>query len=267
VIVPTFNRPDLLRLTLEGFVRQTTHEFELIVADDGSGEQTEALCSEFAARAPFRLRRVWQEDRGYRLAAIRNLAVRNTDRDCVIFNDDDCVPFSDMVERYLEAYRPGYFSIARVLLLDEATCEVLDTNAVRAGIHEGLASPRENRRLRRRHWKNQFYIGWGRLSARPNLTGGSCAVSRTEFEEINGYDEADAGWGKEDDDLTRRLRAIGTRPVSLIGVAKAVHLYHQPGPWRPTWRRMGCNISYHARGFFLVRCLDGIVKRRLEELE
>ena len=75
VILTTYNRPDALRATLEGYAAQDTHDFELIVADDGSTGETRALVAQYAARAPFALRHVWQEDRGFRAGAARNRAL------------------------------------------------------------------------------------------------------------------------------------------------------------------------------------------------
>ena len=39
VIIAFYNRPDILELTLAGLRRQTNRNFEIIVADDGSGKQ------------------------------------------------------------------------------------------------------------------------------------------------------------------------------------------------------------------------------------
>ena len=49
--------------------------FELLVADDGSTDATRAAVATFAASAPFAVKHVWHEDRGFRAAAIRNRAL------------------------------------------------------------------------------------------------------------------------------------------------------------------------------------------------
>jgi glycosyltransferase involved in cell wall biosynthesis len=58
VIVTTYNRPDALAAVLEGYAAQDTHAFELVVADDGSGDDTRRLIAEHGRRAPFPLRHV-----------------------------------------------------------------------------------------------------------------------------------------------------------------------------------------------------------------
>jgi len=100
VIITTYNRPDALAAVLEGYVVQSDPEFEVIVADDGSGAETRAVVDELAARAPFPLRHVWQKDEGFRAAAIRNKAIAATDADYVIFTDGDCVPGRTFVAQH-----------------------------------------------------------------------------------------------------------------------------------------------------------------------
>jgi len=90
VIITTYNRPDALAAALDGYAAQDTTAFELIVADDGSTDEIRALVAERAESAPFALIHVWQEDRGFRAAAIRNRALARTQADYVIFSDGDC---------------------------------------------------------------------------------------------------------------------------------------------------------------------------------
>ena len=78
VIVTTYNRPDALAAVLAGYFEQTEMDFELLVADDGSTDDTRALIANHAARAPFALHHVWQEDSGFRPGAARNRAAART---------------------------------------------------------------------------------------------------------------------------------------------------------------------------------------------
>ena len=91
VILTTYNRPDALALVLESYLAQDTHAFELIVADDGSTGDTRRVVEDYRHRAPFELQHVWQEDLGFRPAAIRNRALAATSADCVVFSDGDCI--------------------------------------------------------------------------------------------------------------------------------------------------------------------------------
>ena len=65
VILTTYNRPDALRAVLDGYRAQDTHDFELIVADDGSTCETAALVAQYRRDMAVHLEHVWQEDRGF----------------------------------------------------------------------------------------------------------------------------------------------------------------------------------------------------------
>jgi len=120
VIVTTYNRPDALAAVLDGYLAQTDAGFELVVADDGSGPKTRALVEDYARRAPFRLGHVWQEDAGFRAAAIRNQALAGTDAGYVIFTDGDCVPTPGFVAQHRRLAEPGWFLSANRVLLAAA---------------------------------------------------------------------------------------------------------------------------------------------------
>ena len=69
VILTTYNRPDALAAVLDGYAAQDTHAFELLIADDGSTEETRRLLADRIAHLPFAARHVWHEDAGFRAAA------------------------------------------------------------------------------------------------------------------------------------------------------------------------------------------------------
>ena len=48
VIVTTYNRPDALAVVLDGYCAQSDVDFELVVADDGSKEETAKVVRQFA---------------------------------------------------------------------------------------------------------------------------------------------------------------------------------------------------------------------------
>jgi len=112
VILTTYNRPDALAAVLDGYSSQDTLDFELIVADDGSRSDTRELVEARARRAPFPLRHVWQEDRGFRAGGARNRALTTTSAEYVIFSDGDCVPPAAFVARHRALAEPGYFVAA-----------------------------------------------------------------------------------------------------------------------------------------------------------
>ena len=102
IVIPVFNRPDLLRGVLDGLVNQLlpVNCMEVLVCDDGSTEDLSKVIAEFQERLPG-LQHLRQENRGP--AAARNLGTRHAGADVVLYLDSDVLPDSDLVEKLLTA--------------------------------------------------------------------------------------------------------------------------------------------------------------------
>jgi len=232
VIVTTYNRPDALEAALAGYFAQADLDFELLIADDGSGDLTRDMVARHAARAPFPLHHVWQEDRGFRAGAARNRAVLRTAADYLIFVDGDCIPTQNFVRQHKSLAEPGFFlSGNRVLLSESFTRQALDN------------------RLPLHHWHAARWVrAWiardvNRILPLLQLPGGSfrkrstrqwegvktCNLSlwRADFLRVNGFDESYSGWGLEDSDLAIRLIHAGVLHKSARFAAPVFHLWHR----------------------------------------
>ncbi len=103
VIIPTFNRARQVVEAVESVLRQTYTDFELLVVDDGSTDDTAERLAPYASR----LRLVRQENRGP--SAARNRGVAETDSEFVAFLDSDDLWLLRKLERQLAWMRahPG----------------------------------------------------------------------------------------------------------------------------------------------------------------
>lgn len=231
LIVTTYNRPDALGAVLEGYCRQSDQDFELVVADDGSEEDTAEIVGQFARHAPFRLTHVWHEDRGFRAAAIRNRAVASSGADYIVFTDGDCVPSRHFVRVHKQLAEPGYFLGAnRVLLSPGLTNRVLSRQV---SIHTwrvvdwilSWLKRDVNRVLPLMELPNGPFRKW-----RPDRWEGikTCNFSawRADLVRVNGLDESYEGWGLEDSDLVIRLLHAGVKHKSARFAATVFHLWH-----------------------------------------
>lgn len=95
VVIPTYNAATYLAETLESVAAQTFRDFEVLIVDDGSRDQTIELARGFATRIPMRI--VEQANAGP--AAARNNGVRQSRGEYVAFIDSDDL----MLPRRLEA--------------------------------------------------------------------------------------------------------------------------------------------------------------------
>lgn len=231
VIVTTYNRPDALAAVLDGYLAQDTREFELIIADDGSTADTRTLIEDYARRAPFASRHVWQEDRGFRPAAIRNRALAASAADYIIFSDGDCVPPRQFVSRHRTLAERGYFLAGnRILLSRRFTVEVLQR---RLPIHDWSTGRWLAAWMRRdvNRALPLLALPEGAFRKRtPQRWEGvkTCNLSawRSDLIAVNGLDESYSGWGLEDSDLVIRLLRAGIRHKSARFAAPVFHLWH-----------------------------------------
>ena len=76
VIVSTYNAEEWLEKVLWGFEIQTYQNFELIIADDGSGPKTKALIDDLSQKLTYPIVHVWQEDEGFQKSRILNKALK-----------------------------------------------------------------------------------------------------------------------------------------------------------------------------------------------
>ncbi len=124
VIVTTYNRPDALRAVLDGLAAQTDRDFEILVADDGSRDDTRELVEAVRSGVPVPIRHVWQEDRGFRAGAARNRATAQARGDYVIFLDGDCVPRPSFIARHRALAEAGWMVAGNRILLSGDVHEV-----------------------------------------------------------------------------------------------------------------------------------------------
>lgn len=256
VVVTTFERPGHLRRAFEAYRRQTSHDFSMIVADDGSGPETVALVEGFAKTAPFPVDHSWWEHDGYRRAAVLNRAVRRSQGEpLIVFTDGDCVPPATYVERHIAAHGPRTFHVAGGVFLDEATSAGLTPEDIAAGRHERLLTPEVLRPMKARARRTRLGT-FLRRKRHPRSNGLNVAVDRSIYEAINGYDEAFVGWGHEDLDLRDRLMRLRPRPRVRVlwGHNDTIHLWHPPTPDRGE----SPNEAYY-RSKRPARCVRGLV--------
>ena len=108
LLISTYNRPDTLELVLKSVMQQkldsvvTANDIEILVADDGSTTATRDLVANFQAIFPFKLTHVWHEDNGFRLSAIRNLAISHSSGEYLVFIDGDCLIAPDFIINQLK---------------------------------------------------------------------------------------------------------------------------------------------------------------------
>lgn len=121
VIIPTFNRADLLRQTLESVWRQTFTDYEVIVVDDGSTDDTAAVLAEVAPKTNL----ITQQNAGPGIA--RNKGAENARGEYLAFLDSDDLWFPwtlETVAKLIDQHdRPALISASRISFEDARELE------------------------------------------------------------------------------------------------------------------------------------------------
>ncbi|NDC54128.1 MAG: glycosyltransferase [Planctomycetia bacterium] len=262
LVVTTFEKPRHLALVLESIAAQVgvRDPIEVIVADDGSRDETADVVAAFAASAAFPLRFASEPHAGFRLARVRNRGVRGAGGEYLLFLDGDCILPPDHVAAHLARRRPGRACLGGCARLSEGASAALVPGALSGFDPRPLVSPAERRALRRRHRK-AWWQTLLRHPSKPRLVGNNFGVWRRDFERVNGFDERFVGWGQEDDDLGLRLRAAGIRLESILDRTHALHVWHPVDPSATARWRDGPNVAYFLRRGRLTRCRRGLVAR------
>ncbi|WFP48823.1 glycosyltransferase family 2 protein [Methylomonas sp. EFPC3] len=231
VIVTTYNRPPALLACLRSLQDQLDRNFEVLVADDGSGEATRQLIEREGKASPIPIRHIWHEDKGFRAGTIRNKAAANANGDYLIFMDGDCIAFPSFIARHRLLAETGYFVPGNRLLINaQGTEDALNGNAA---LHIkplvffiGLWLKRQLNRLLPlinlplHAWRYLNPYGWEKAMT-CNL-----ALWKSDFLAVNGFDEKFEGWGYEDSDLVIRLIHFGCKRKEGRFAVPVLHLWH-----------------------------------------
>ncbi|GID33074.1 glycosyltransferase [Paractinoplanes brasiliensis] len=219
VIIPTYNRRDLLVESLGHFTRQSlpADRFEVIVADDGSTDDTKAVVESFADR--LQIKYFYQEDQGFRAGTARNAGARMAVAPVLVFLDTGEMAGPDFLKHHLAAYADGahravigYGYGYHYVQTQDTVREMLDKLApeeIVAKFHDDPAFSD----VRHETWAKTDFVLAGRPMPWLTYWSLNCSVRRDDFWAVGGFDEELLGWGPEDIELGMRLHQYGVEMV------------------------------------------------------
>ena len=267
LLVSTYEKPWHLERVLASVAMQEGVEgrMELVVTDDGSVDQTPQIVRQFAQKVRFPVSFATHPHQAFQLARCRNEGVRASKAPYLLFLDGDCVLPPNHVQEHLKRRRPNYATGADCCRLDQAMSARFDDEAIRSRKYLDWVSRSQLRALAKCYRKARFYQ-WIHHPTKPKLVGNNIGIWRRDYQRVNGYDENFGGWGCEDDDLRLRVRRAGIRSASILRWTHTYHLWHPADPSAPRKWRDGENVRYFCRQGRLTRCMNGLVKRSLDDL-
>ncbi len=229
VIISTYNNPRWLEKTLWGYACQTMPADEIIIADDGSTEDTRLLVERFAETLPIKY--VWHEDKGFRKTKILNRALAEAMADYLIFTDQDLIPRADFISTHVGHARKGRFLSGGCIRLPMETSEAITRVDVESGDafrigwlrKHGLQFNFKCTKL----IKNSMFARFMNAVTPTKATwnGGNASGWREDLLAVNGFNER-MKYGGEDREFGERLVNKGLKGVQLRYSAIILHLDH-----------------------------------------
>ncbi|WP_427051724.1 glycosyltransferase family 2 protein [Paenibacillus sp. TC-CSREp1] len=243
VIMPTYNKAEYLKLTLASFASQSVQDFEIIIIDDGSTDDTKQVIDNY--KNMLNIQYVFQQNKGRSRA--RNTGLQLAEGDIIIFNDDDRIVPPDYIATHIDKLMEQdertivigwkknmlsilkeklHFSAQDMLMLvrqnPEFAAMVTD---VGAGVSVPLITEEDlnpyNSELIEQYATMDGYDSFPKIFAEYGEdlkdfqlkwvlgTTANMSLRRSFLEEIGRFDEQYKGWGMEDTDLSYRLYKAG----------------------------------------------------------
>lgn len=228
LIVATYNWPEALNLCLLSIRKQKTLPAEVIIADDGSGQETKLLIDKFKKDFPVPLIHIWHEDQGFRKTIVLNKAIKKAGSKYIVQVDGDVILNKHFIADHQRIAEPDIFVRGTRAHIEKSRLpEIYRTerinfsflskgiinrfNAIRFPLISSLFERKSNNSRR--------------------VRGSNLAYWKSDYVLVNGYNNELTGWGHEDEELAARF--INNNKLKKIVKFSAVqfHLSHGQLSW------------------------------------
>lgn len=237
LIISVFKKIHELELVLSALKVQSYKDFEVIIADDGSGKAMNEFIHKFSGNSEFPISFITQEDKGFRKNVILNKAIVKSSTPYLVFIDGDCVPHFDFIKHHFENKQKNTVLCGRrVNLSKKLSDEITKTGLLK----------KELQKIKFKHFIDSFMSKTKRTTYaergivlenkllrkffngnKAHIVGCNFSLHKELIQKINGFDENYSGPGiGEDSDIEYRLRLINADFLSLKNLAILFHLYH-----------------------------------------
>ncbi len=234
LIIAVYNAVHYLEFIFEALKRQSFKDFEVIIADDGSGPAIKEFIERVRPQVDFPIQHLWHEDKGFRKNMMLNKCIQSAQTGYLVFIDGDCVPHRHFLADHLNNRKPNGVMCGRRVNFSKPITEALTLDDIRSGKFETLNLPllldgmkalSSNLEDALRFESNWFRVMLHRNKAR--ILGCNFSVEKKLLEHINGFNEDYQAPGiGEDTDIAYRLELIGAKLYTLRYLAVLLHLYH-----------------------------------------
>ncbi len=234
VILSTYNSVEWMEKVLWGFSTQTTSDFEIVIADDGSNDETKEKIIALKKNIKIPIIHVWHPDNGFQKTKILNKAILATQSDYLIFTDGDCIPRNDFVERHLEFREKGFFLSGGYFKLPMNISKFITKNDILNQncfdlewlTSAGLTPNIKKFKLSKSHFLTKILNLL--TPTKPTWNGHNASGWKSDLLAVDGFNE-EMKYGGEDRELGERLFNLGLKSKQIRYSAICVHLDHERG--------------------------------------
>lgn len=223
LLIATYNWPEALDLVLQSVLNQSQLTDEVIIADDGSTNETKVLIDSFKTKFEIPLIHIWQKDEGFKKAHILNKAIAKASGEYIIQVDGDCIMHSHFVKDHLQFVQDDTYLFGSRVNIQK---DYLDTLFKTKQITFSAFSKGIKKRTRALHipMLSQLYKPNAEFSSK--FRGCNTSYFKKDFIAVNGYNEDITGWGREDSELVLRMHNNGLQARRLRYRGIVFHIYH-----------------------------------------
>ena len=226
LIISTYNWEKALELVILSSIRQSYLPVEIIVADDGSTDNTRKLIKSLCNKSPIPIIHSWQKDKGFRAAKSRNKAIAKAIGDYIILIDGDMILHKDFVLDHYYFARRGYFVQGiRAKLNSQKSKEVFEKKQhIFKAFEKGIKNKRNSIRS---SLLSYLFSGTRLLKRLDMIQTCNMAFFKNDCIRVNGFNEDFIGWGREDSEFASKLLNLGIKRRDLRFKAIGYHIHHE----------------------------------------
>lgn len=265
VIISTYNSPDWLEKVLWGYDNQTFTNFEVIIADDGSTNETASLIKKTQSMVSFPIKHVWHKDAGFRKCEILNSAIQASTYEYLVISDGDCIPREDFLDTHFRLRKPNHFLSGGYLKLPMNVSEDISKEDITTQNCFKLPW------LRKKGLKISSLKSWKLTAGKyqhilnritptnASWNGHNASGWKKDALAVNGFNEK-MRYGALDREFGERLMNNGVKPIQIRYSAICIHLDHKRGYVNIQDLEKNAAIRKKTKNKRRVWCEHGIVK-------
>ncbi|WP_306352870.1 glycosyltransferase family 2 protein [Flavobacterium sp. '19STA2R22 D10 B1'] len=263
VIMSTYNSEEWLEKVIWGFSIQTETNFEIIIADDGSRDETKQLIDKLREEVSIPIIHVWHHDHGFQKTKILNKAIVASNTEYLIFTDGDCIPRKDFVSVHMRNKEPGYFLSGGYYKLPMSISKMITKENIlkqscfklRWLYSNGLPIK----------FKNIKLVNNRTISSIMNIitptkaswNGHNASGWKKDLLAVNGFNEL-MKYGGEDRELGERLEHMDIKSKQVRYRAICIHLDHERGYVNEEAKNKNNEIRDYSRLHKIIKTPNGI---------